>query len=302
VGIVPPEVSLTDEVKAMCGRDVLEGCRQWHAFFSALSADMYENAEAYAPASARQYRDILEKIAAGGVLRNVKAGKDATGEYSRDEAAGAEPAGGVLGAECVDGGIEWDAGEWKTYRDRVDRSKQYVAQGVTLDACLEVLARMGLTYGLNGRGAIFGFRNPAYAKIFYAMQAFELSPRVRETPARHHFAHCEFRQLFRSYNANHDELMRRASDESLYIVREIHEYCKSLALQRYIHFGIIKYKHKGVRVLDYNLYGNEYPTLRINIGPYRINPFRGDLDEILRRIADRKDMIDANLHASVAHI
>ena len=56
------------------------------------------------------------------------------------------------------------------------------------------------------------------------------------------------------------------SDESLHVAHSIHDYCKSLKIQRYIHFDIIKYKYKGVRVLDFSLHNDEYPTLRANIG------------------------------------
>jgi hypothetical protein len=271
VGIVPPADSLTGEVKKQCSPDVLEGCYQWHAYFQTLCDDMYENAEAYAPATARQYRDILEKISAEGVI-----------------AENCVNGGGVSGGGD---GVVWGAAEWNAYRDRVNRGKPYITQGVALDACLRALARTGLACELNESCAIFSF--PDYPKIFHAMQVFERSPGIRLTPARHHFAHCEFRQLFKSYNANYDELMRRASDESLYITRTIHDYCTSLKIQRYIHFGIIKYKHKGIRILDYNLYGNEYPTLRINVGPFRINPLKSDLDEILARIAKKKEEINA---------
>jgi len=270
VGIVPPDVSLTGEVRAMCAPDMLEGCFQWHAYFCALCEDMYQNAEAYAPASARQYRDILEKIAADGQI---------VSDYiSKDRLSGGGDA------------VIWGAAEWNAYRNRINKSKQYADRGVTPDACLNALARTGLVCETGARVA--AFRHTRYPKIFNAMQTFERSPRVRETPARHHFAHCEFRQLFKSYSAGYDELMRRACDESLYIARVIHEYCVSRKIQRYIHFGIIKYKYRGVRILDYNLYGNEYPTLRINIGPYRINPFKRDLDDIINRIAEKKREID----------
>ena len=258
VGIVPPEDSLTDEVKKNCGPEALEGCYQWHTYFNALCGDMYENADAYTPASGRQYRDILEKIAAEGI---------------------------VNGDDVIWGGAEWDA-----YKAKINKSKAYVTSGVTLDECLSALARTGLVCEITEKNAVFF--HSKYPKIFHAMQVFERSPEVRQTPARHHFAHCEFRQLFKSYSANYDELMRRASDESLFIAQAIHDYCRSLKMQRYIHFGIMKYKYKSVRILDYNLYGSEYPTLRLNMGPWRINPFRGDLDEIFKRIAEKKAEID----------
>ena len=72
VGIVPPSDSLTAAVKEKCSKDVLDGCEQWHGYFNALCEDMYTHGNLYAPASARQYRDILENIAANGALENNK--------------------------------------------------------------------------------------------------------------------------------------------------------------------------------------------------------------------------------------
>jgi hypothetical protein len=232
IGIVPLADSLTDEVIKKCSPDVLEGCRQWHAYFNALCEDMDGHCDVYLSASARQYRDILEKIAADG-----------------------QPRGDAM---------VFSAGGWEAYRDKLNRSKAYVAAGIDLRHCLTALERTGLTCERTADSVVFG--QTEYPKIFHAMRTMELSPDIRNTPARHHFAHCEYRQLFKSYSANYDELLRRASDESLFVARAIHDYCKSLRIQRYIHFGIIKYKYKGIRVLDFNLHGDEYPTLRINMG------------------------------------
>ena len=88
VGIVPPSVSLTDEVKGKCSKNVLAGCYQWHDYFGELCVDMYNNADAYIPASARQYRDILENIVSGGELQKQI------------------------------GGIIWNVGEWQKYIDK----------------------------------------------------------------------------------------------------------------------------------------------------------------------------------------
>jgi len=262
VGIVPPADSLTDEVRAKCSPQVLEGCMQWHEYFGALCEDMYQNATEYLPASPRQYRDILEKISAGGELREDS--------------------------------IVWQTADWEEYRAKLDKSKACREGGLTLGHCLKALARTGLKCEETAGNIVF--RQEKHPKIFHAMQVMENSPDIRLTPARHHFAHCEFRQLFKSYAANYDELLRRASDESLDIARAIHDYCKSLKIQRYIHFGIIKYKYKGTRVLDFNLYGDQYPTLRVNLGapPVRtLNPFREDLDSIFAYISDKKASIDA---------
>jgi len=232
VGIVPLEESLPGAVREKCGPEVLGGCYQWHAYFEELCEDMYTHPEAYLPASARQYRDILENIAAGG-----------------------EPRGD---------GVVWTAEAWAAYRDRLNRSKAYVAGGVSLDPCLKALGRAGLACGYAAGGVVF--RQEKYPKIFHAMAVFERSPEVRQTPARHHFAHCEFRQLYKNYSDNFESLIRRCSDESHDILHSVHEYCKSLKIQRYIHYGITKHKYRGVRVADFNFYGDEYPTLRINMG------------------------------------
>ena len=294
VGIVPPSDSLTDAVKNQCSPNVLEGCRQWHGYFGELCEDMYDNREIYSPASARQYRDMLENIAAGGEL-------------------------------CGDA-IVWDFHKWQKYTEKLDKSKAYAASGITSKKCLDALERIWLKCKY-ADGAI-AFHNEKYPKIFHAMNAFERSPNIRKTPARHHFAHCEFRQLFKSYSANYDELLRRVSDESLAIARAVHDFAKSLKIQRYVHFDTIKYKHENMRVLDFTVSGDEYPTLRINIGTcanpgqnasddefYRrlsaadkniqdtfaknlvgsriqINPFRGDLDAVLYFIGARKASID----------
>ena len=158
---------------------------------------------------------------------------------------------------------------------------------------LDVLGRTGLTCEYKNENYIY--YNEKYPKIFHAMSIFEQSPNIKKTPARHHFAHCEFRQLFKSYSANYDELLRRVSDESLEIAHKIHDYAKSLKIQRYVHFDTIKYKYKNTRVLHFTVTGNEYPTLRVNIGEYKINPFKKDIDEVLHYIKAKKDSIDDNL-------
>lgn len=235
IGIVPPPVSLTDEIKSKCSDDVLAGCEQWHEYFNELCEDMYNNANAYIPASARQYRDILENIASGGELQG-------------DE-------------------IIWHISEWQRYSDKLNKSKAYISAGITIENCLNALKRTRFKFSsdTNNNNTI-RFTNEKYPKIFHAMHTMEQSPNIRKTPARHHFAHCEFRQLFKSYSANYDELLRRVSDESLYIAHAVHDFAKSLKIQRYVHFDTIKYKHKNTRVMDFTVSGNEYPTLRINIG------------------------------------
>ena len=232
VGIVPPTDSLTDDVKSKCSPDVLEGCYEWHAYFNMLCEDMYTHEYAYLPASPRQYRDILECMAAGGTVINDS--------------------------------IVWPLRKWEAYRDKINRSKAYISAGIHLNQCLHALSRTGLICEYTDENVIFS--HSYYPKIFHAMSIMEQSPGIRKTPARHHFAHCEFRQLFKEYSANYDELLRRASDESLYIVHSIHDFCRTLKIQRYIHFGIIKYKYQNIRILDFNLHGDEYPTLRINMG------------------------------------
>ena len=94
----------------------------------------------------------------------------------------------------------------------------------------------------------------------------EISPKSRETPVREHFANCEYRQLFKRFAMNYSQLMRKASDEVMFIAQEMHDYLKSMKIYRNIHFGIIKYKYSGHRILDYTLHGSEYPYMRINIG------------------------------------
>jgi len=258
VGLVPPAVSLTDEVQEKCSPAVLEGCNQWYLYFNELCEDMYNNEDAYIPATPRQYRDILERVALDGTI--------------------------------VGDSIVLPTQVWEAYRAKINRSKAYVTANITLDKCLSALSRTGLVCESTNDSIIF--THACYPKIFHAMAVFQVSPNVRKTPARHHFAHCEFRQLFREYSPNIEEHMRRASDDSLHIIHAIHEFCKPLKLQRYIHFGVVKYKYKGVRVCDYNFYGDEYPTMRVNIGEFRINPQRQDLDTILERITDRKIMVD----------
>ncbi|MCL2286049.1 MAG: hypothetical protein FWC32_06735 [Firmicutes bacterium] len=267
VGIVPLSVSLPDEVKSKCTPEIIEGCHQWHAYFNELCADMYSHENEYLPATPRQYRDILEYISANGRL---------TGDS-----------------------MVFDTDIWEAHRAKINRSKAYVTAGMSLEQCLRVLERTGLKCEKTENAVIFS--HSKYPKIFHAMHTMEQSPEIRQTPARHHFAHCEFRRLFKNYAENYDELLRRVSDESLRIAHAIHDYCKLLKIQRYIHFGIIKYKYKGTRVLDFSLHKDEYPTLRVNIGTgvntdmdskIRIHPHEKDLEEILALIAARKVAID----------
>lgn len=261
VGIVPPEDSLTEDIRKKCSPDILEGCYQWHNLFCELCEDMYENASEYLPASPRQYRDILENISLNG--------------------------------EVQDNAISWDLTDWESYVNKINKSKAYATAGITISHCLNALKRTGLnihTHIENNKNTVI-FSYDKYPKIFHAMQTMENSPNVRDTPVRHHFAHCEFRQLFKRYDANYNELLRRASDESLYVAHAVHDFAKSLKIQRYIHFGIIKYKHKGIRVLDIDLHGNEYPTLCINIGTCA-NP-DADLihDDFYKNILDKDKKI-----------
>ena len=257
VGLVPPSVSLTDEVKSKCSDDVLEGCHQWYDYFNELCGDMYNHADKYAPASARQYRDLLENIASRGELRG--------------------------------NAVVWDIDGWKIYCVKRDKSKAYAVADITAEKCLAVLKRTGLEYRQTNDTVIIA--NTKYPKIFHAMSIFERSPDIKKTPARHHFAHCEFRQLFKSYSANYDELLRRVSEESLSIAHSVHDFAKSLKIQRYVHFDTIKYKHKNIRVMDFSVCGNEYPTLRINIGTCA-NP-EADIssDEFYKNILDAKSGI-----------
>ena len=270
------------------------GCYQWYEYFNELCEDMYNHMGIYSPVSARQYRDVLENIAANGELQG-----DA---------------------------IFWDADDWQKYSEKLDKSKSYIGQNIHLEKCLNVLERTGLRREYKNGGV--AFCNEKHPKIFHAMTVFERSPNIRKTPARHHFAHCEFRQLFKSYSANYDELLRRVSNESLYVARAIHDFAKALKIQRYVHFDTIKYKHKNMRVMDFTVTGSEYPTLRVNIGTYanpdadvsndafykhlsaasediqdifaknlvgsriQINPFKDDLDAVLCFIAARKASID----------
>jgi hypothetical protein len=259
VGIVPPSDSLTAAVKEKCSKDILDGCEQWHGYFNELCEDMYTHKEIYAPASARQYRDILENIAANGRIQ---------------------------GDDMI-----WDSNDWQKYRDKINKSKAYASLNITLERCLEVLERTGLNCEYTSDSAVFS--NSKYAKIFHAMSVFEQSPNIRKTPARHHFAHCEFRQLFKSYSANYDELLRRVSDESLDIAHTIHAFAKSLKIERYVHFDTIKYKHKSIRVMDFTVTGNEYPSLRVNIGTCAKHD--GDIlkDKFYRHILDADKNIQA---------
>lgn len=267
VGLVPPDVSLTNEIKSKCSDNILEGCYQWYDYFNELCADMYNHTDKYAPASARQYRDILENIAAGGTIQ------DDTIVRNKDD--------------------------WEKYCVKFDKSKTSINSGITLNNCLNALKRAGIESEYKYSSNTITFYNNKYPKIFHAMNTFESSPNIRKTPARHHFAHCEFRQLYKSYSPNYDELLRRVSDESLYIAKVIHDYAKSLKIQRYVHFDTIKYKYKNIRVMDFTITGNEYPTMRINIGTnvspdskLKINPFKKDIDMILCLILLRKEFID----------
>jgi len=234
VGLVPPEDSLTEDVRKKCSPDIIEGCYQWYSLFNELCEDMYNHASEYIPVSPRQYRDILENISANGKLQ--------------------------------DNGVSWALNDWESYVSKINKSKAYTSSGITISQCLKALERTGLNVYTGNIDNTVIFSYDKYPKVFHAMQTMEKSPNVRDTPVRHHFAHCEFRQLFKRYDANYNELLRRASDDSLYVAHTAHDFAKSLKVQRYIHFGIIKYKHKGIRVFDIDLHGNEYPTLRINIG------------------------------------
>lgn len=267
VGIVPLEETITDTLKAQFPEEVIGGCYQWHSYFQELTSDMYENPEAYFPASARQYRDILENI-------------------------------------CIHGDIEEnniviDKDVWNAYIRKTNDRKSYSEKNLTLEYCLANLGRTGLVCTENGDTVVIS--QTKYPLIFHAMKVFEISPNARKTPARHHFAHCEFRQLYKTHADNYIGLLRRASDESREILKIIDQYSKHLKIQRYIHFATIKYKYKNIRILDLNFYGDEYPTLRINIQaeytgspnpPVRINPFREDIPEMLRLIEARKLSID----------
>ena len=265
IGIVPPSVSLTEEVRSKCTPDILEGCHQWHAYFNELCADMYSYENEYLPATARQYRDILEKISAEGKLR--------------------------------DGRMVWDAAGFEAYQTKINKSKAYRTSGISLGQCLNTLKRTGLKYE-HIDGSIV-FTHDKYPKIFHAMHQFQQTPEVRQTPARYHFTHCDFRRLFKNYAENYDELLRRVSDESLRIAHAIHDFCKTLKIQRYVHFGIIKYKYNGVRVLDFSLHRDEYPTFRVNIRPsddvdgiIKIHPRESDVEAIQALIAAKKASID----------
>ena len=163
VGIVPVDVSLTDDVKNKCNSDVLDGCYQWHNYFIELCEDMYKHAEKYAPVSARQYRDILENI--------------------------------VIGEKLCGDTIVWSKEDRKKYCDRINKSKAYINSKITTEQCLTALKRVGINCEYSSDTIIFS--NNKYPKIFHAMNVFEQSPNVRKTPARHHFAHCEFRSCSR---------------------------------------------------------------------------------------------------------
>lgn len=232
VGIVPTDESLTDKVKSQLSDEVLQSCYQWHEYFHLLTSDMYSNAELYLPASSRQYRDILENIC---LLGDIK-----------------------------DNSICINKEAWESFVSKTNRSKQYTEKNLTIEGCLTNLERTGLEITDNESEIVI--KNSGYPLIFHAMKIFENSPNARKTPARHHFAHCEFRQLIKSHEDNYAGLLRRASSESREILKAVDEYAKELKIQRYVHFATIKYKYKNIRILDLNFYGDECPTLRINIG------------------------------------
>ena len=314
VGIVPIEESLTLTVAEKCGADVLAGCRQWRDYFIELTDDMYRNAVEYLPASPRQYRDILENVAAGGRLRGGGAltnGRTSQGEgASPGEGAisgeGASPGGGAIsGEEASPGGraysydeVIWSTREWEDYSVAKDKSKAYKTTGVKTERCLDALGRIGLT--IERHDGEIAFINKKYPKIFHAMRMMEYSPNARKTPVRHHFAHCEFRQLIKSYSADYNGLLRRVGDESLMVAHAIRDFASNAKMQRYIHFDIIKYKYKGVRVLDFSVRGDEYPTMRVNIetgdGKIGINAHMSDMPKILELIQNRLHYID--IHSS----
>jgi len=257
VGIVPLSVSLSDEVKSKSTQDVLDGCHQWHAYFNDLTADMYNNENEYQPASPRQYRDILEHISAGGEIKGDS--------------------------------MVWDADNWLRYREKINKSKPYRTNKITLERCLKTLARTGLKFEYTENDIIF--IHEKHPKIFHAMCVMEHSPDIRLTPARHHFAHCDFRRLYKKYAESHEELLRRVTDESLRITQAIHEFCKGLKVYRSVHFGIIKYKYDKERVLDYSLHKDKYPTLRVNIGT--CTKFGADLnkDAFIKTLQKQKESV-----------
>ena len=261
VGLVPPHVSLTDAVKKQCSDDMLDGCHQWYDYFNELCEDMYIHMGLYSPATARQYRDILENIAANGELHGDS--------------------------------MVWRIADWQQYGIKINKSKAYSSAGITLENSLNALERTGLK-GKHNSDSV-SFYNEKYPKVFHAMHTFEHSPNARKTPARHHFAHCEFRQLFKSYAANYDELLRRVSPESLEVAHAIHDYAKSLKIQRYVHFDTIKYKYNNIRVMDFTVSGSEYPTLRVNIGTCAKHGADILNDEFYRHILAASDDIQALL-------
>ena len=263
VSIVPVEVSLTDDVRRQCGEDTLLGCYQWHDYFNDLCADMYTQSQRYVPASPRQYRDIIEYICTNGELQGDS--------------------------------VVMDSEAFEKYEMKLNKSTAYISLSIKLRDCITALGYTGLAFDYQNDSVCF--TNTKYPKIFHAMAVFERSPNIRKTPARHHFAHCEFRQLFKSYSANYGELLRPLSDESLRVAKEIDIYAKSLKIQRYVHFDTIKYKHQNMRVLYYSIIGNEYPTLRVNIcteGNIKVGvkPFEQNMDYIKELIAKRKEYIE----------
>jgi len=257
-GMVPLDVSLTEETKAQCSPDVLKGCYQWHEYFGDLCADMYENADSYLPGTPRQFRDVLERASAGG--------------------------------EIIDEGVVWDANRWDEYVSKTDRSKAYRTSGLSVQYCLRALSRLGMEARRKDGEVII--TNERYPKIFHAMRVMEYSPNARDTVVRQHFACCEFRQLFKSFNPGHQDLMRRGSDDAHHIARELHDFAKENKMIRYIHFGIIKYRYKGVRICDYNLHCHDTPTIRMKIGPRVLNPTASDLPLIYDLMRERMREVD----------
>jgi len=260
IGMVPTEVSLTAEVKERISPDELAGCLDWHKYFADLCLDMHSNAGAYHPASPRQYRDILESVSAGGVISGDR--------------------------------VVWERGAWDAYADRTDRSKAYRTGGMNLVKNLAPLARLGIEVNIKNENV--SVANNRYRKVFHAMRAMENSPKARDTTVRWFFAYCEFRQLIKSFNPGYEDLMRRASDESMRVADKLHAFARENGMARNIHFGIIKYKYNNVRIFDYNLYCGDTPTLRLKIGDRVMNPTTADLPAIYGLLEKKIRMVDKN--------
>lgn len=255
IGLVPLDVSLTDEVKSKCTPDVLEGCRDWHAYFGELCSDMYDHSREYLPASPRQYRDFLENISAGG---------DISGDS-----------------------LVWTHDDWQRYVDKINKSKAFTTAGISLQNIIKALERTGLFVEQQEQPIIISHQK--HPKIFHAIKVMENSPRVRDTQTRGHFANCEFRQLFKCYTPGYNELLRKASDEVLFVTNELHSFAKEIKITRYIHFGIIKYKYKGVRILDYTLQGQDTPSLRLNMGT--CVDYRNEDDIYFKALSQESDAV-----------